>query len=46
MEPVQKAAPANAGSTWTRSDRACDPEELDRVRREVSRLAAQSLRGI
>ncbi len=46
MEPVQKAAPAERGIDLDKIRPGMDPEELDRVRREVSRLAAQSLRGI
>jgi len=46
MEPVQKAAPAERGIDLDKIKPGMDPEELDRVRKEISRIAAQSLRGI
>ena len=46
MEPVQKAAPAERGIDLDKIRPGMDPEELDRVRKEISRVAAQSLRGI
>jgi hypothetical protein len=46
MEPVQKAAPAERGIDLDKIKPGMDPEELDRVRKEISRVAAQSLRGI
>jgi hypothetical protein len=46
MEPVQKAAPAERGIDLDKIRPGMDPEELDRVRKEISRVAAQTLRGI
>ncbi len=46
MEPVQKAAPAERGIDLDKIRPGMDPEELDRVRKEISRIAAQSLRGV
>jgi hypothetical protein len=45
MEPVQKAAPAERGIDLDKIKPGMDPEELDRVRKEISRVAAQTLRG-
>jgi len=46
MEPVQKTAPAERGIELDKIRPGMDPEELDRVRKEISRIAAQSLRGM
>ncbi len=46
MEPVQKAAPAERGIDLDKIRPGMDPEELDRVRKEISRVAAQALRGM
>ena len=46
MEPVQRAAPAERGTDLDKIRPGMDPEELDRIRKEVSRIASQSLRGM
>jgi hypothetical protein len=46
MEPVQRAAPAERGMDLDKIRPGMEPEELDRIRKEVSRIATQSLRGI
>lgn len=46
MEAVHKTAPAERGIDLDKIRPGMDPEELERVRREVARIAAQSLRGI
>ena len=45
MEPVQRTAPAERGIDLDRIRPGMDPEELDRVRKEISRIAIQSLSG-
>jgi hypothetical protein len=46
MEPVQRAAPAERGMDLDKIRPGMEPEELDRIRKEVSRIATQSLRGV
>lgn len=46
MEPAQRTAPAERAIELEKIRPGMDPEELDRVRKEISRLAAQSLRGM
>ena len=46
MEPVQRAAQVERGIDLDKIRPGMDAEELDRIRKEVSRLAAQSLRGM
>jgi hypothetical protein len=46
MEPVQRTAPAERGLDLDKIRPGMDPEELDRVRKEVSRVAMLSLRGL
>ena len=46
MEAVQRAAPAERGIDLDKIRPGMEPEELDRVRKEISRIAAQSLRGL
>ncbi len=45
MEPAQRNGAAERGVDLDKIRPGMDPEELDRVRKEVSRIAAQSLRG-
>ncbi len=45
MEPGQRNASAERGVDLDKIRPGMDPEELDRVRKEISRIAAQSLRG-
>lgn len=45
MEPVERAAPQR-GIELDKIRPGMDPEELERVRKEVSRIAAQSLHGM
>lgn len=46
MEPVQRMAPAERGIELDKIRPGMDPEELDRIRKEISRIATQSLRGM
>jgi len=46
MEPVQRTAQAERGIDLDKIRPGMDPEELDRIRKEVSRIATQSLRGM
>jgi hypothetical protein len=46
MEPVQKTAPTERGIEMDKIRPGMDPEELNRVRKEIARIAAQSLRGM
>ena len=46
MEQVERAAPAQRAIELDKIRPGMDPEELERVRREVSRIAAQSLHGM
>jgi hypothetical protein len=46
MEPVQRAAQAERGIDLDKIRPGMDPDELDRIRKEVSRIATQSLRGM
>ena len=46
MGPVQKPAPSGGGVDLDKSRPGMSPEELDRVRQEISRLASQTLRGL
>jgi hypothetical protein len=46
MEPVQRTAPAERGIELDKIRPGMDPEELERVRKEISRIAAQSMRGM
>jgi hypothetical protein len=43
---VQRAAQAERGIDLDKIRPGMDPEELDRIRKEVSRIATQSLRGV
>ena len=45
MEPVQRAS-QERGIDLDKIRPGMDPEELDRIRKEVSRIATQSLRGM
>ena len=46
MEPVQRAAQGERGIDLDKIRPGMDPEELDRIRKEVARIATQSLRGM
>jgi hypothetical protein len=46
MEPVQRAAQAERAVDLDKIRPGMDREELDRIRKEVSRIATQSLRGV
>jgi len=46
MAPVQRTAPAERGLDLDKIRPGMDPEELDRVRKEIARIATQSLRGL
>ena len=46
MEPVDRNGPAQRGIDLDKIRPGMDPEELDRVRKEISRIAAQSMHGI
>lgn len=46
MEPVERAGQAERGLDLDKIRPGMDAEELERIRKEVSRLAAQSLRGM
>jgi hypothetical protein len=43
---VQKPAPSGGGIDLDKIRPGMSPEDLDRVRLEISRLAGQSLRGL
>jgi len=45
-EPVQRGAPEERGIDLNKIRPGMDPEELDRIRKEISRVAAQSMRGL
>ncbi len=45
MEAAQRAVPDERGVDLSKIRPGMDPEELNRIRKEVSRIAAQSLRG-
>ena len=46
MEPVQRAAQGERGIDLDKIRPGMDPEELERIRKEVARIATQSLRGM
>jgi len=46
MTPAQKSAPSATGFDLDKIRPGMNPEELERVRQEVSRLASQTLRGM
>lgn len=46
MTPAQKSAPAASGFDLDKIRPGMNPEELERVRQEISRLASQTLRGL
>ena len=46
MEPGQKAVIGERGIELDKIRPGMDPEELERVRKEISRIAVQSLRGV
>jgi hypothetical protein len=45
MQPVQRLSAAERGVDLDKIRPGMDPEELERVRKEISRIAMQSLRG-
>ncbi|HZU28686.1 MAG TPA: hypothetical protein VFA04_24385 [Bryobacteraceae bacterium] len=46
MTPAQKSGPAPSGFDLDKIRPGMNPEELERVRQEISRLASQTLRGL
>jgi hypothetical protein len=46
MGSVQKTAPSGGGIDLDKIRPGMNPEELERVRQEISRFASQSLRGL
>lgn len=46
MTPAQKSGPAPSGFDLDKIRPGMNPEELERVRQEISRLASQTLRGM
>jgi hypothetical protein len=46
MTPAQKSGPAASGIDLDKIRPGMNPEELERVRQEISRLASQTLRGL